>query len=406
MHKKINTLKNKKILICVTGSIAAFKACEVIRLLMKQEAKVQVMMSASAEKFIGKATFAALTNNEVITNLFPDTPKAGLEHIELSFELDAIVVVPATANILSKAAHGVADEIVSTTLSVCEQPTLFAPAMNYKMWQNPSVIDSVETLKKMNKVVLNPESGQLASLHEGEGRLPKIDNIISAIKEMLSIKQPLKNKNILITAGPTIEPIDPVRFISNHSSGKMGYALTDAACNKGAKVTLVSGPVNLNAHPEANVLKINTAQEMLNELQQIDLKKIDYIFMAAAVADYKPATQSNQKIKRTNTINIECEPVPDIIKTISSKTNAIIITFALETEEGEKHALQKMKNKNADFVVLNYANEEGAGFNSNTNHVYIYSKSGKNIELKKDRKDRIANKILDWVIKENSHDSN
>ena len=406
MCEKINPLKNKKILICVTGSIAAFKACEVIRLLRKQEAKVQVMMSASAEKFIGKATFAALTNNEVITNLFPDTPKAGLEHIELSFELDLIVVVPATANILSKAAHGVADEIVSTTLSVCEQPTLFAPAMNYKMWQNPSVIESVEKLREINKIVLNPETGQLASLHEGEGRLPEIDVILSAIKEMLYIKQPLKGKNILITAGPTIEPIDPVRFISNYSSGKMGYALVDAACNKGANVTLVSGPVKLNSHPEADVIKINTADEMLGELQKIDLKKIDYIFMAAAVADYKPANESNQKIKRINTINIECEPVPDIIKTISSKTNATIVTFALETEEGEKHALQKMKNKNADFVVLNYANEEGAGFNSNTNHVYIYSRDGKSIELKKDRKDRIANKILDWVIQEESNDSN
>ena len=406
MCEKINSLKNKKILICVTGSIAAFKACEVVRLLRKQEAKVQVMMSASAEKFIGKATFAALTNNKVITNLFPDTPKAGLEHIELSFELDLIVVVPATANILSKAAHGVADEIVSTTLSVCEQPTLFAPAMNYKMWQNPSVIESVEKLKEMNKIVLNPETGQLASLHEGEGRLPEIDNILSAIKEMLSIKQPLKGKNILITAGPTIEPIDPVRFISNHSSGKMGYALVDAACNKGANVTLVSGPVKLNSHPEAVVIKINTADEMLEELQKIDLKKIDYIFMVAAVADYKPANENNQKIKRVNAINIECEPVPDIIKTVSSKTNATIVTFALETEEGERHALQKMKNKNADFVVLNYANEEGAGFNSNTNHVYIYSRDGKSIELKKDRKDRIANKILDWVIQEESNDSN
>lgn len=406
MCEKINPLKNKKILICVTGSIAAFKACEVIRLLRKQEAKVQVMMSASAEKFIGKATFAALTNNEVITNLFPDTPKAGLEHIELSFELDLIVVVPATANILSKAAHGVADEIVSTTLSVCEQPTLFAPAMNYKMWQNPSVIESVEKLREMNKIVLNPDTGQLASLHEGEGRLPEIDVILSAIKEMLYIKQPLKGKNILITAGPTIEPIDPVRFISNYSSGKMGYALVDAACNKGANVILVSGPVKLNSHPEADVIKINTADEMLKELQKIDLKKIDYIFMAAAVADYKPANESNQKIKRINTINIECEPIPDIIKTISSKTNATIVTFALETEEGEKHALQKMKNKNADFVVLNYANEEGAGFNSNTNHVYIYSRDGKSIELKKDRKDRIANKILDWVIQEESNDSN
>ena len=401
-----SVLKNKNILICVTGSIAAYKACEVIRLLRKEDVNVHVMMTNSAQKFVGKASFAALTNNQVITDVFPDTPKAGLEHIEMAMDLDAIVVVPATANILCKAANGVADDIISTNLSVCEQPTLFVPAMNFRMWQNPATMDAVEKLRERGRFVMDPETGKLASLHEGEGRLPRIDNIISAIKEMLSIKQPLKNKNILITAGPTIEPIDPVRFISNHSSGKMGYALTDAACNKGANVTLVSGPVNLNAHPEANVLKINTAQEMLNELQKIDLKKIDYIFMAAAISDYKPATQSNQKIKRINTINIECEPVPDIIKTISSKTNATIITFALETEDGEKHALKKMKNKNADFVVLNYANEEGAGFNSNTNHVYIYSKSGKNIELKKDRKDRIANKILDWVIEENSNDSN
>tara|TARA_B100000614_G_scaffold7435_1_gene6940 strand:- start:24945 stop:26144 length:1200 start_codon:yes stop_codon:yes gene_type:complete len=399
MRENLSPIKNKNILICVTGSIAAFKACEIIRLLRKQEVNVQVMMSSAAENFIGKATFAALSNNEVITNLFPDSPKSGLEHIDLSLNLDLILVLPATANILSKAANGVADEVVSTTLSVCEQPTIFAPAMNYKMWQNQAVIESVEKLKSMNKTVLNPETGQLASLHEGEGRLPKISVIMNKIKEVLSIKLPYENNKILITAGPTIEPIDPVRFISNHSSGKMGYALTNSACNKGAEVSLISGPVHLNPHPEAKVYNINTSSEMLKCLNELNLKEFDFIFMVAAVSDYSPVSEKKQKIKRKDNLNIKCEPVPDIIKTIAPKTNAKIITFALETEHGKENALKKMKNKNADFVILNYANEEGAGFNSNTNHVYIYSKNGQNIELKKDRKDRIADKILDWIIK-------
>ena len=399
MHQEMNTLKNKKILLCVTGSIAAFKACELIRLLTKQKAQVQVMMTRAAEQFVGKATFAALTNNEVITNLFPDSPKAGLEHIELSLNIDLIVIAPATANILSKAANGIADEVVSTTLSVCEQPTIFAPAMNYKMWQNPSVMSSVTKLKKMNKIIINPDTGYLASLHEGEGRFPEINVIMNTIKETLEIKQSLKNKKIIITAGPTIEPIDPVRFISNHSSGKMGYALVDAACNQGANVTLISGPVHLQNHPEAKLIKITTANEMMQAFEKINLKKIDYIFMCAAVSDYTPKNINSKKIKREkDNLKIECESAPDIIKTIAKKTDATIIAFALETENGEKNAQKKLKNKNADFIILNYANEEGAGFNSNTNHVYIYDKNGQSVELKKDRKDRIAYKILDWVI--------
>ena len=264
MREKINSLLNKKILLCVTGSIAAFKACDIIRQLKKQGADVQVMMTSSAENFVGKATFAALTNNEVLTNLFPDTPKSGLEHIQLSLNVDLIVVAPATANILAKTANGIADEIVSTTLSVCEQPTIFVPAMNYKMWQNKSIIESVDSLKNMGKIVLDPETGDLASLHKGEGRLPELEKIMISIKETLNIKQPLKNKNILITAGPTVEAIDPIRFISNHSSGKMGYALVDAACNLGANVTLVSGPVNLSHHPESKLIKIKSAEDMLN----------------------------------------------------------------------------------------------------------------------------------------------
>ena len=399
MYKKINPLQNKKILLCVTGSIAAFKACEIVRLLRKQGTEVQVMMSQSAEKFIGKATFAALTNNEVLTNLFPDTPKPGLEHIKLSLNLDLIVVVPATANILSKAANGIADEIISTTLSVCEQPTIFAPAMNYKMWQNPSIIKSVEKLKNMNKIIIDPEIGELASLHEGEGRLADLSKILNTIRETLEIKQPLKNKNILITAGPTIEPIDPVRFISNHSSGKMGYALADVACNQGANVTIVSGPVNIKKHPESKIIHINTAEEMLKELENYDLNDLDYIFMCAAVSDYKPINSMNNKIKRDDkNVSIQCQPNPDILQTIRAKYKGKIIAFALETEKGEINAKEKMKRKNADFIVLNYANEEGAGFHSNTNHVFIYNKNGQKAEFKKDRKDRIAQKIIDWVM--------
>ena len=399
MHQKINPLKNKKILICITGSIAAYKTCELIRILKKQEAQVTVMMSKSAEKFVGKATFAALTNNEVISDLFPDSPKAGLEHIELSFDLDLIIIMPATANILSKTANGIADDIVSTTLSVCEQPTIFAPAMNYKMWQNPSVMESVEKLKSMNKIIIDPEKGYLASLHEGEGRLASIDTIMNTIRDTLDIKQPLLNKNIIVTAGPTLEPIDPVRFLSNHSSGKMGYALADAACNLGANVTLISGPVHLKSHPEAQLINITTATELLQSFENIDLKKIDYIFMCAAVADYGPIKKEETKIKKETTkLNLELKENPDIIKTISNKTNATIIAFALETNQGISNAKNKLKNKNADFIVLNYANEKGAGFNSNTNHVYIYGKNGSEIELKKDRKDRIAHQIIDWVI--------
>ena len=399
MHQKINPLKNKKILICITGSIAAYKTCELIRILKKQEAQVTVMMSKSAEKFVGKATFAALTNNEVISDLFPDSPKAGLEHIELSFDLDLIIIMPATANILSKTANGIADDIVSTTLSVCEQPTIFAPAMNYKMWQNPSVMESIEKLKSMNKIIIDPEKGYLASLHEGEGRLASIDTIMNTIRDTLDIKQPLLNKNIIVTAGPTLEPIDPVRFISNHSSGKMGYALADAACNLGANVTLISGPVHLKSHPEAQLINITTATELLQSFENIDLQKIDYIFMCAAVADYGPIKKEESKIKKETTkLNLELKENPDIIKTISNKTNATIIAFALETNQGISNAKNKLKNKNADFIVLNYANEKGAGFNSNTNHVYIYGKNGSEIELKKDRKDRIAHQIIDWVI--------
>ncbi len=392
-------MKNKNILIIITGSIAAYKACEVVRLLRREGAEVQVMMTKSAQKFIGKTTFAALTNYQVITEMFPDTPKAGLEHVELSINLDAIVVIPATENIICKVASGVADEVVSTTLSVCEQPTLFAPAMNYRMWQNSATMEAVDKLRNRGKVVLEPEEGALASLHEGEGRLPDLKIIMNSIRSLIEIPLPLKGKKVLITAGPTREAIDPVRFISNRSSGKMGYALAENARNMGASVLLVSGPVSLGDLPEVKMLRVETANEMKKVVLR-NCAKANYIFMAAAVADYMPVNTSKIKMKRSSDmLNLDLIPAPDILKSIQDKTSAIITAFSLETNNGEKKAKYKMTQKDVDYIILNFANEEGAGFDSSTNHVTIYSKNGKSKELKKDHKDRIAKKIIEYIIK-------
>ncbi len=391
-------MKNKNILIAVTGSIAAYKACEVVRLLRKEGANVQVMMSKSALEFVGKATFAALTNNEVITEIFPDTPKGGLEHIEMAIDLDAIVVVPATANTICKAANGVADDVVSTTLSVCEQPLLFAPAMNFRMWQNPATMEAVEKLRKKGSIVLDPEEGQLASLHEGEGRLPELIDIMNGIRSLFEIPLPLRGKKVLVTAGPTREAIDPVRFISNRSSGKMGYALAEKARDMGASVILISGPVSLPPIPEIEMIYVETAEEMAVSVQA-NCNDADYLFMVAAVADYSPVNPADQKIKRTSeNKSIELKPALDILKSIKGKTKGKVIAFALETHDGESEAQRKLVEKGADFIVLNYANEEGAGFESSTNRVTIFSKSGNQIELKKDRKDRIAQKIIEYIL--------
>lgn len=392
-------MKNKNILIIVTGSIAAYKTCEVIRMLRREGAAVQVMMTKSAQKFVGKTTFSALTNHEVITEMFPDTPKAGLEHIELSIDLDAIVVIPATENIICKVASGFADEVVSTTLSVCEQPTLFAPAMNFRMWQNPATMEAVDKLRNRGKVVLEPEEGALASLHEGEGRLPDMQTIMNTIRSMFEPSLPLKGKRVLVTAGPTREAIDPVRFISNRSSGKMGYAIAECARNMGATVILISGPVSLHDIPEIKMVIVESASDMQRAVLR-NCIKADYIFMAAAVADYMPANTSKIKMKRSSdTLSLDLIPAPDILKSIQDKTSAVITAFALETHNGEKEAKRKMKQKEIDFIILNYANEEGAGFDSNTNHVTIYSKNGKSRELKKDRKDRVAKKMIEFILK-------
>ncbi len=390
-------LKNKNILIGISGSIAAYKTCDIIRFLRKEGANIQAIMTESAKEFIGKTTIAALTNNEVIDTIFNDTPKPGLEHINLAFDIDLVLILPATANILAKSANGIADDPLSLALSICEQPTIFFPAMNYKMWRNKANIDAVKKLRDRKKIVIDPEDGPLASLHEGKGRLANNMVIINAIHEALNNPLPLKNKKVLVTAGPTQEPIDDVRYISNRSSGKMGFSIAKSARNLGADVTLITGPTNLKNIPEIQTIHIKTAAEMLNMVNKN--LEVDYIVMNAAVADYKTLMSYDGKIKKkTESLKIELEPTVDILSEIRPKTSAIIIGFALEVTNKKENALNKMKSKKLDFIVLNSANNIDQGFDVDTNQVTIFSESGKEIQSNIDTKTRIADFIWNNII--------
>ena len=390
----MNDLKNKKILLCVTGSIAAYKACEFIRLLKKQGCHVQVVMSKSSEDFIGKLSLSALSDNLVLT----DKGQTGLEHVKFAIDFDAIVVLPATANIICKAGSGIADDLVSTVLSICEQPKLFVPAMNFRMWQSKATQESVSKLRANDIIIMNPEEGDLASLHKGEGRLPNMHDVMNQLRDLFDIHLPLKNKKVMVTAGPTREPIDPVRFISNKSSGKMGYALAETARNLGANVELISGPVSIHAPSELNITNIETAREMYDAVSQhLD---VDYIIMCAAVSDYTPHQQSNIKIKsKDDNMALAMEPTIDIIKSISKKTKAKLIAFALETCNGEKNALDKMMDKGADYIALNHPSKDGCGIESNFNMITLFSSDGTKEIIPKDRKDRVAQKILQYILK-------
>ena len=390
----MDNLKNKKILLCVTGSIAAFKACEFIRLLRKQECIVQVVMTNSAQEFIGKLSLASLSGNEVLV----DGEQTGLDHVNFAIEFDLIVVLPSTANIICKAANGIADDLVSTILSICEQPKLFAPAMNYRMWQSKATQRAVLDLRNNNSVVMDPEEGFLASLHQGEGRLPNLHNIINEVRSIFDIPMPLIDKRILITAGPTREHLDPVRFVSNKSSGKMGYAFAECARNMGAEVTLISGPVAISPISEISTISVETADEMYTEMKsKID---VDIIIMCAAISDYTPIDVSDKKIKRQKeNLSINMKPTKDIIKNITKKTSALTIAFALETTDGEKNAKIKLREKGVDYIVLNHPSDDGCGIESNYNKVTIFDKDDNKKELLKDRKDRIAIQVMSYIIK-------
>ncbi|MFE4810991.1 bifunctional phosphopantothenoylcysteine decarboxylase/phosphopantothenate--cysteine ligase CoaBC [Peribacillus simplex] len=392
-------LIDKKVLLCVTGGIAVYKAAALTSKLTQEGAHVKVIMSESARKFVTPLTFQALSRNDVYTDTFDEKDSSVIAHIDLADWADIILLAPATANVIGKVANGIADEMITTTLLATEAPVWVAPAMNVHMYAHPAVQKNMETLRSFGYQFIEPGEGYLACGYVGKGRLEEPETIVEHLNryfgERKSQKQPLKGKKYLITAGPTREAIDPVRYVTNHSSGKMGYALAEEAIEMGAEVTLITGPVNLTPPFKARVIPVDSAADMYDAVfDQFDSS--DVVIMTAAVADYKPKIYHAQKMKKQPGENvIEFERTKDILKELGeNKTHQILVGFAAETNNVEEYARGKLVKKNADMIVANNVTVAGAGFGTDTNIVTIYDKDGSAIELPKMSKADIAKSIL------------
>ena len=392
-------LKNKKIVLGITGGIAAYKAAELARALIKEGANVKVIMTESAKKFITPLTMQTLSQNQVYTDMFVSADEYDMAHITLAEFADAFVIAPATANIIGKIASGIGDDLLSTTIMAQDKPTLICPAMNDKMLSNPVVQENINKLKKIGYVVMESAEGDLACKTIGKGRLPETSAIMEEIKLLLAPND-FKGIKVLITAGPTEEPLDPVRFITNLSSGKMGYALASAAHRRGAKVILISGPTTLPLPSAEKVIKVRTAREMYKAVLD-NYKKVDVIIKAAAVADYRPKVLAEEKIKKDGKkIFLELEKNPDIISEVGkNKGRRVLVGFAMETQNLLANAKEKLEKKNMDLIIANNLREEGAGFRTDTNIITIIDRAGKTESLGKMTKIEAAGAILDRVKK-------
>ena len=395
----MSMLKNKKIVLGVTGGIAAYKAAELTRALIKEGARVKVIMTKSATEFITPLTMQTLTQDQVYTDMFVPAEKYDMAHITLAEFADAFVIAPATANIIGKIASGIGDDLLSTTIMAQSKPTLICPAMNDKMLSNPIVQENINKLKKNGYIVMDSAEGELACNTKGKGRLPDTPEMVEEIKKLF-IPKDFNGTKILITAGPTEEPLDPVRFITNLSSGKMGYALAAAAQRRGAIVTLISGPTNLPLPSAEKIIRVRTAKEMHKAVLD-NFKKADVIIKAAAVADYRPKITALEKIKKDKkTLSLELEKNPDIIAEIGkNKGKRVLVGFAMETQNLLANAREKLKEKNMDLIVANNLKEEGAGFRTDTNIITIIDRSGKSESLGKMTKIKAAGEILNRVKK-------
>ncbi len=386
-------LKNKTILVGVSGGIAAYKACEIISQLKKHGAQVWVVMTKSAQKLIQPLTFRTLSQNPVILDLFSDeTALSPVPHITLTQQADLFLVAPATANIIGKAAQGLADDALSTMLLSVKCPVVFAPAMNCEMWQKSVLKENLQKIKQRGIQVIDPEKGFLACGAWGEGRLAKTEKILEAVFEIISPKQDLKQKKILITAGPTREMLDPIRFLSNLSSGKMGYKLAQAALSRGAKVTLISGPTSLIPPQGAVFIPVISAKEMEKAVEQ-NFKQCDVLIMAAAVADFTFDKPEKEKIKKASAKNaLKLVPTADILRRISKNKGARkIIGFAAETEKLETYASGKLEQKKADLIVGNYI-QDSVG--KDTNKAILFFKNKKKEVLPEMSKEALAHRVL------------
>lgn len=397
-----DTLSKRKIIVGITGCIAAYKSCLLIRKLIERGAEVKVVMTPSACQFITPLTLSALSLNEVVVNIFPESQSRGTGlstwHITLSQWADLMIIAPATVNTIAKISHGFADNALTTLTSALRCPLIIAPAADVDMYLNPINLENIEKLSNAGYFFVEPEEGELASGLKGKGRLADISKIVDMTEIVLSgFKKDFTGKKILVTAGPTYEDIDPVRFISNRSSGKMGYQIARAAYLRGANVTLISGPSSQIPYPEIKLVMVRSADEMKSEIE-IEIKKNDILIMAAAVSDFKPKTFFNKKIKKEEKLTeIKLEENIDILSSLN-KENKIVVGFALETNNEIKNAKSKLKNKNLDMIVLNSLIDKNSGFEFDTNKITIIYKNGKRKDFPLQSKFLAANNILSGIL--------
>jgi phosphopantothenoylcysteine decarboxylase / phosphopantothenate---cysteine ligase len=382
----------------VTGGIACYKAIELVRLLVKDGFVVQVIMTRGAMEFVTPLTFQTLSGMPVATETFNLTQESEIGHINLADGADLFVIAPATANVIGKIAAGIADDLLTTVLMATKAPVLIAPAMNIHMYENPILQENVRKLRRLGYHFIEPAEGYLACGYEGKGRLPEPKKILEDIRRLLK-KKDLVGEKLLITAGPNREPLDPVRYLSNRSSGKMGYALARAAIRRGADVALISGPTELDPPAGARLTSVTTAAEMRHAVLE-EFSGCTAVIMAAAVSDYRPVDFARKKIKRgKGPIVLRLEPNPDILKEISARKNGkMLVGFAAETKELVANATKKLKDKNLDMIVANNVSEVGAGFDVDTNVVTILDRGGTVRSLPLMSKDELADQILDHLL--------
>jgi phosphopantothenoylcysteine decarboxylase/phosphopantothenate--cysteine ligase len=396
-----------RITLGVTGGVAAYKAAELVRRLQQDDFSVQVVMTRGAREFVTPLTFAALSGQKVITDLFAGPEANGdanldsaIEHIAVAQRTDLLLVAPATADILAKFAQGIADDFLTTLYLASTAPVVVAPAMNVNMWNHAATQANLDVLRSRGVHVVNPDEGYLACGMTGAGRLAGQEQIVAAVREALRFKRDLEGQAVLITAGPTCEDLDPVRYLTNRSSGKMGYAVAEATARRGAKTILISGPTSLETPNGVQRIDVRTAEEMLRAVNE-NFEKATIAIFAAAVADYRPAKSFDQKIKREKEpLTITLEPNADILATVAkNKGNRLVVGFAAETERVAENARKKLTAKNADIIVANDVTAEGAGFDVDTNVVTLFSRDGRDVALPRMSKTEVAHRILDEVVR-------
>ncbi|MBT9139983.1 MAG: Coenzyme A biosynthesis bifunctional protein CoaBC [Dehalococcoidia bacterium] len=390
-------LSGKQVVLGVTGGIAAYKAVELCRLFVKDGANVRVILTAAAKQFVMPLTFQTVSGNRVYDDLFAGSQLYAVDHVGLAQGADLILIAPATANCLGKLAAGIADDLLTTTLLAADCPVLLAPAMNTKMFENLAVQENLERLVLRGYSIVQPVEGELACGSCGGGRLAPLDVIFAEAKSLLSPVTELKGIRLLVTAGPTREAIDPVRYLTNHSSGKMGYAVAQAAAEQGAEVTLVSGPVTLPTPAGVKIVQVTTAQEMYAAVLSL-YPQMDVVVKTAAVADYRPAGVQETKIKKDGDMILSLVRTPDILAELGKyKQNQVLVGFAAETDNLRENALAKLFRKNLELIVANDLTEDGAGFNTDTNVVKLYFKDGQEKQLARMSKLAVAREIISEI---------